>query len=234
MGLDGVEIVIEVEHTFGIRIEDAEAMRMATVGDVVRLVSAKRFAGRPHGCLSATAFRRLRRALQGALGIDRSAVRTDARLEAFLPLTRRRGDWPRVQAALGLSLPPLELSRPLATAIWCAATASGAASGGAAVLGGSGPLLAFALAGAAALGVAGALYASLRRRADRFAARHDTVRGLVGAILSRHYGVLSDERQRWDERELFGVIRDIVSQQLGIAPERVAPDSHFARDLGVD
>jgi acyl carrier protein len=45
MGLDSVEIIMEIEDRFGIEITDAEAARCARVGDLLACVMAKREAG---------------------------------------------------------------------------------------------------------------------------------------------------------------------------------------------
>lgn len=41
MGLDGVEIVMEVEQEFGVTLGDAEVAGVRTVGDLVELVASK-------------------------------------------------------------------------------------------------------------------------------------------------------------------------------------------------
>ena len=64
MGLDCVEIVLEVERTFNIRIADADAERTELVGEFHNLVwSILQKEGRPveEACLTQKTFYKLRR-----------------------------------------------------------------------------------------------------------------------------------------------------------------------------
>ncbi|CAL77307.1 hypothetical protein BRADO3527 [Bradyrhizobium sp. ORS 278] len=72
--LDPVEVVIDIERAFDIRISDAEAHDMFTVGQMFDLLRAKlQRQDADRKCASAMAFYRLRRALnEGAVGIGRS------------------------------------------------------------------------------------------------------------------------------------------------------------------
>jgi acyl carrier protein len=45
MGLDSVEIIMDIEDRFGIEITDAEAARCARVGDLLGVIMAKLEAG---------------------------------------------------------------------------------------------------------------------------------------------------------------------------------------------
>lgn len=40
--LDAVELVMELEDAFGVKIEDAEAQAFVTIGDIVKLLEAKK------------------------------------------------------------------------------------------------------------------------------------------------------------------------------------------------
>lgn len=96
MGLDGVEMVMELEDEFGIRIPDDEAERMQTVGQTVEFVARELTARRPPGpdvCPSARAFYRLRAALMRGYRLPRSAVRPDATVGELVPDDARRFDW---------------------------------------------------------------------------------------------------------------------------------------------
>src|SRR5262249_16894428 len=76
MGLDTVELVMEVEEAFGITIPDQEAEKIQTVGDLYHYILAT-LGGPPlttPGCLSAAAFYRLRRQLMGRFRIERRRI----------------------------------------------------------------------------------------------------------------------------------------------------------------
>jgi hypothetical protein len=106
MGLDGVELVMAWEETFGISISDAEAERMFTTRQAVEMIYERVRAKGPedHGCLSMRAFHRLRKAFQ-AEGILRGDVRPDARVATLLPSHRRRDILSAVNQRAGF--PPL-------------------------------------------------------------------------------------------------------------------------------
>jgi acyl carrier protein len=115
MGLDGVELVMEVEDEFDIRIADEEAEVIRTVGDLTRTVQRKlgieprlsdgdsdRF------CLPAAAFFRLRRAWAGRPEVAGLRLRPStplASLSVGFGQGRRRL-W-RLARRAGVRLPPL-------------------------------------------------------------------------------------------------------------------------------
>jgi hypothetical protein len=109
MGLDGVDLIQRVEDEFSIAIDDDEASRLVTVGDVYRLVLSK--AGTNPACLTSRAFYRTRQAMATALGVPRRGIRTSSELVALLPLPSRSGQWKRIAAEIGLRFPRLRHPR---------------------------------------------------------------------------------------------------------------------------
>ena len=73
MGLDGVELVMEFEDEFDIKISDAEAQKMQTVGDtfdfIVKELKVRIVATTRAVCPSAHLFYEVRAGLQTALGV---------------------------------------------------------------------------------------------------------------------------------------------------------------------
>jgi hypothetical protein len=107
MGLDVVELVLAVEDGFQIHIEDEEAGRVSTVGDLHDLVTSKLAGGGSKRCFTSAAFYRTRRGIVDALGVNRREIRPSTNLEKLFPEDTRRTRWHEMQEVIGLNLPPL-------------------------------------------------------------------------------------------------------------------------------
>ena len=111
MGLDGVEILMEVEEHFGITITDAEASEVCTVGDLLALIES-RFAERAdEKCKSLPAFLHVRRFTREFLAAPELRLRPSTQIASVIPLARRREYWKQFPLLYGTAAP--ELCRPL-------------------------------------------------------------------------------------------------------------------------
>ncbi len=231
MGLDTLELILEIEAAFGIRIADEDAQSIRTVGELYGYVLEQLPDG-PGGCLSGAAFYRLRRGMCEALELPRGAVRPGTELEAALPRADRRRLWPRLSEALGLRLPNLTLPH-WGVALLC-----------------FGPPLAVGLA---ALNLSlsrpgrlaevwpqlvswGACLAAVgfgwsRRFAVHFPTGVETAGELARALLSRNHAQFVADATRWHHRDVWDVLVGLVSQTLVVDPERVVPEADLIRDL---
>ena len=109
MGMDVVELVMEVEEAFDITILDRHAEKIRTVGDLYRYILGKldgKISGTP-SCLSASAFYRLRRKLMAEFRVERRRVRPASMLDDLIPTAKRRAEWRRLEDGLGWTLPDL-------------------------------------------------------------------------------------------------------------------------------
>lgn len=116
MGLDGVELVMDIEDEFGLTIPDDEAFRLETVGDVIDYIVARlrERAGPPAGgCPSARTFYRLRAELAARLGVPRGAVRRGRTVGELVPPGPGRRGWTGLARAVGLRPEPFNILRPL-------------------------------------------------------------------------------------------------------------------------
>lgn len=90
MGLDGVEMVMEFEDVFGVAIPDDVAESLRTIQDTVDWIAPRVLARPLRACSTSSTFYRFRRTLVGSLGVDRAAVRPNARLHDLTRGTPRR------------------------------------------------------------------------------------------------------------------------------------------------
>ena len=104
MGLDSVELVLEVENAFGFSIPDEDAAGLTTVGKLYDYVLAHRFRGKQDVCLSSMTFYKLRRGLMLVLQVPRNSVRVSTEVSAIIPKHRRRS-WRALEKATGFRLP---------------------------------------------------------------------------------------------------------------------------------
>lgn len=115
MGMELIELVMELENRFEIRIPDEDYEKIMTVGGTVAyVVSCLRQKVPPPMtvCPSARLFYRLRREMVAELGVARRAVTPAARLGDLVPAGPARLRWDAVADQCGLDREPLYLSRP--------------------------------------------------------------------------------------------------------------------------
>ena len=84
MGLEGVELVMDVEDRFGTSFPDAELERMQTVGDLLNFIMARIRSQNSDACPSAAMFYPIRKILVDQFNVDRSNVRPSTRLESLV------------------------------------------------------------------------------------------------------------------------------------------------------
>jgi acyl carrier protein len=236
MGLDTVELVMEVEEAFGITIPDAEAEKIQTVGDLYHFVLA-RIEGpalTTPGCLSAAAFYRLRRQLMGRFRVERRRIRPASRLDDLIPPANRRADWQRLGECLGWRLPALIRPGWVGPAflgllvVWAAMLlVAWARSGGEA----AGAFALVFLVGAIPIG--GAVYELTRPFATVFPT--SDLRGLIPMVLGANFGTFrSNNPHGWTSRDVWDALIAIISEQLGVPPDMLAESTRFVNDLGLD
>jgi acyl carrier protein len=102
MGLDTVELVMEVEDEFGLSIPDADAEQIQTVGQLYAYVCHRLRPRAETVCPSARAFYRFRRALLARQPLPRRCVRPSSRISRLLP-QECRDRWPAVADEVGLA-----------------------------------------------------------------------------------------------------------------------------------
>jgi len=109
MGLDTVELVMDVEETFEVKISDEAAQRIVTVGELFECVVNQLELAVAGKCLSAATFYEIRSSFQ-KVGIE-ERFGPSTRLSEVLPMRKRRSRWTELAEMSKLKLPALR--RPL-------------------------------------------------------------------------------------------------------------------------
>jgi acyl carrier protein len=224
MGLDLIELAMEVEETFGFSIPNEDVATLDSVGKRCDYIMAHRFEGRQQGCLTSVAFYKLRRALMSVLGIARSDVRLSSDLNAIIP-TRRRQAWSDLHRVMGLRLP--ELVRP--AWVKAAVILGSCAIGTAIFVFGRAALVTAFLTTLVAMYV---LFQATKPLAVMFHRKFATVGGLTKCILQKNFGAISDSCQRANAEEVWDTLRCVIVEQLGVRPDDVTKEARFVEDFG--
>jgi hypothetical protein len=236
MGLEGIEILMEVEEAFDISIEDSEAERSSTPGELIDVVMSKVAHADAAGCLTQRAFNRLRAALLSHLPLKRRDIAPSVRMAELVPRTDREPLLERLAAELGT--PPMP---PMVRPQWLVALLVGcclALGGGIAVFcfqGGlwqhRGALFATALFTAAGMGF-------LARAATRgcrfdFNPQVATVGDLSRWIVGHKTELAGSTPGKWTREEVAARVREITVEHLGCA-DAYREDASFVKDLGLN
>ena len=224
MGLDCVEIVLEVEDEFGIKIPDDEASRIQHVGELVQSVLNKCARMPQRRCASAHSFYRLRSALMNLTGVARRDVRPASELAVLIPVETRSRAWQQL-GDLGLRLPALQ--RPEALV-------------GVAVLV---VLVTFVVTIAAAISLGAptaALLAILCCAVATFSAHRLTnpwatsIPHSCARVADAVHYTLDVAAAHLSRGEISYKVRLLIAEQLGLPLDTVTEDKHFVNDLDVD
>lgn len=233
MGLDSVELLVEVENAFGIDIPNPEAEKIITVGQFHDSVWEKIKDRESLNCKSAVLFYRLRKFFYLEYGILRKNFKTDTELESLISKEGRKIKWNYIQKELDLELPNLILPQKIRTLI--------SYFGWISILGGLVfSIIAVKIEGLSksywAIPVLGALMTiSLNRifRPLRTEFEHKTIKTLINQIL-----VLNNKKLNSlygsNRLEMEKVINMIINEKTGVPFEEIKKDAEIVKDLRID
>lgn len=225
MGLDGAELVMEVEDRFGITISDDEAVSIRTVGNVLVLINARIAAAQHVNCPSLGAFLQIRKLTRETLGQPFLRLRPSTSIASVVPVHRRHQLWRALTELYGTS-PPL-LRRPKLMRYALAAVSAIALLLGVLTATIDATILPLALLAAAAfiimLQLATAPFPT--EPPKTFATFGDASRRLVGLSMAT--------QPMLTETEVLAAVRTLCGQILGVDADKVVPSARFVEDLGM-
>ena len=231
MGLDGVELVMAFEESFGISINDADPAAAVTPGMVVALICRQLEMTDARTCQTQRAFYLLRRALMNLTQKPRRAITPTTPLRDLFDTRDARVIWSQLKEAVEargwpkLSRPPWLQNLLLGTFVFLA-------------LG-----LPFLLGRLCAGWFLSAYFFVIMFMVTLLLMWGATVatRLLLRAIPRsiKTVGdltpwVLTSKQIQWTRELVSKRVKEIVIEQLGLAETKYSEDANFVRDLGVD
>ncbi len=232
MGLDSVELVLEVENAFGFSIPDEDVAGLPTVGKLYDYVLAHRFRGKQDACLSSMTFYKLRRGLMLVLQVPRNSLRVSTELSAIIPKHRRR-TWRAIEKATGFRLP--FLCRPGWVVTLAALAAIGLGIATPALLGLK-PFRGGVIAAVASMALlAYAFFWLTQILAYKFPPDVATLGELAKATLARNYQpIVAESKKSATDAEVWDILQRIIGEQLGVRIDQLTKETNFVKDLNVD
>jgi len=233
MGLESVELVLEVEDQFKVSLSDPECSQVRTVADLAALIISRLPRESP-GCPTAKRFFLVRDGILAVTGLPPRTVRPRTRLEIAFPRQSRRKQW--------ATLRTLDRITPSLAAPWAVfralfwLTFFGLIAwliAAAAIWGSAGPTVAL-LATIAMLVVGGQTSAFVYSRfAVCFPDGCNTIADLVRLTMPPTIPTERGERLA-AEHAILRKVREIIAKQLRMDLDLVQPESRFNEDLRVN
>lgn len=228
MGLDGVELVMEVEEHFGVSITDEEAGDIRTVGDLLNLLEGRVAKREASACLTLPWFLKLRGLVREAASDRTLRFRTGDTLVQVLSGRQRRRLWKGLSQLLRTTPTPLRRPQGLRVAFGLLAL-TWLVVGFVGFTQGSGPSLVTHLAlGAALIAVYLATEPLRSYPPEGYKTFGEITRRLVGLEAATIGFPAQDPSLLLEELSL------IISEQLGVERDEVVPEARFVEDLNLE
>lgn len=222
MGLDIVELILNVEEAFDLHIPNEDAQHLDTPRKLIEYLEARLLTQDSGPCLSQRAFYRLRRGIEEVQDIPTRSVTPSTTLESIFPVRERRQSWKALQKALDLPLPSLHRSTKVVVEGWVLAIAAGV-------------LVYFLLRDdnwtlRAFVGVLCAYFGLTQEQKVHFEV--ETLGDLAQRLVVRSSRELLESSERWSRSQIRAVVVSLVQEAVG--GEEFGLDDHFVQDLGMD
>ena len=224
MGLDFVELIVEIEKKFEISINESEVYHADTVGKLSDVIYQRLRKDAQDPCPTQKGFYIIRHNLISEYKLSRSEITPDTKLNDIIPKKKRRKMWKSLIKAITKDSRNLELELTLWPNIvfiyFC-------------------PILvlllvlyllpweAFWLAIIAAFTTAWLFAWFLTPLKNKIPDDCSTVKDLIPYITTRSTKV-------WGKDEVYEEIKNLIVEMFAIKPSLITPNSHIIDDLGLD
>jgi len=223
MGLEGVELLLTLEEEFQIAITDEEAQKSLTPNLLTDVVWAKLKKSNQDACPSQKGFYVVRRNLVDLLRIPRTNIKPETPLHKLIEQRHRSRLWPTILSRLSNGQ---KVYAPLERPIWIKR-----------IIYLFSPILLvptlffiyqvpFALSLISTLIICMIMMLFTKPLKMAFPKNYASVKDLIKIV-----GTL--QSRVWERNEVYQKIKDVIVKQIGIKEDKIQPDSHFYKDLGI-
>ncbi len=224
MGLDTVELVMDVEDHFGILLREDESQGIRTIGDLADVILTRNLASAIMPCPSMRAFYDLRSVIRASLGSTELPMRPSTLLAELIPASHRQACWAAVQSKQPWRFPGLQWKRQtyrftlafiaVLYVIPCAML----------------PLEMWLISIPLSSLISLFLVTWMKRYRSEIPPNYTTVGDLVRSSAG---SVIATKNTHLTTRELvLGDLYPIVAEQFGVDLKRLTPQTRFVEDLG--
>lgn len=232
MGLDSVELVMEFEKAFDIRVPDATWERTYTVGDAYNVVWQYLEHKQTGKCTTQVMFYRLRKVFAEHFHLDPKTITPSTLMDDIVPKEGRRAAYASLQQHSGYKLYPLELETAFGDLV---------AKGYLPTIGGA---LVFAYYQVKQLHHTAwwwllpipvlLLYIVMDKSLYAYRTHFNgmTFGNLVKSAI--RYNLKQMPGHGISRREMEGIMNDIIVDKIGVDHSEIAPEKRFTSDLGID
>lgn len=225
MGLDAVEILLELEEEFGITVADQDAGSIVTVGDIHDLVRQRIRERDARRCVTLPAFLQTRSVLRQVRNDAHLSVRPSSCIVDMIPAADRKRFWHAIGALHGTFLPPLRRPR------WLQVSLS-AFSLCAFSLGLLTTLIDARITILGVLAAAGAMLMAYLVTSPWCVVPPGQMQNL-GQVARHLAGVHAATRADVTLADVEPRVRRILAEQLGVEEAEITPEARLVEDLGM-
>ncbi|OQP65939.1 hypothetical protein A3860_15225 [Niastella vici] len=233
MGLDSVEILVNVENAFGITISNFEAEKIATVGDIHSIVWRSVQGRQSMRCKSQQLYYKLRHILITKFRVHKDTIELNASLNEIFPLMNRRLLYRKLEKEVQLKLPPLVLPPVWENTLRIT---------GFVLIAGT---LACSLVMVRmfhytswlyllpGLGIVLTIFFSNVLDGVRTVFTPATLKAYTQQVLSLNYATLIQQNGT-NRKEVELIINNVIAETIGLELHEISPEKRLAYDLGID
>lgn len=224
MGLDAVELVIAVEKRFDIAIRDDEAESIYTVGHLIALIAARRETSGLIKCRSFASFLAVRTFVRDFVDDATLRLRPSTPIASVILIEHRRKFWKELQHFVGY-VPPLRRPAAIRHVLFAVMLLSCLLPMATMIRSPEFVPLAFTAAGMLTVGLFLATQAYSLVPPIGFTTMGDLTRCVTRNSVGYDPGPGNED--------ILPALKEIISEQLGVNPDKVTPAAAFVNDLGL-